>query len=484
MNRTYLPVSFLFLLSTAVAQAAGESAPKPSSIYRGDIDAVIAALRHGAVEQHLPALGGDVASTGMVLTAMAKCHRRYHISDGPVVRPSVEFLVGQQRADGSFGDATATAWAVTGLLAIDPIGQQQVAGNGAVWLVANKALAEPFAAAVAAIAAKPAATPPAPEALQRCRAWLANAKTSTRAEVAAALVQLVACQVAGAKPDAAAPAPAAVFSPAQQRGIDWLLAEQKDGVFTAAGKRSDPLTGFGLMALQSKPKALRTAREQAVIDQGLRWVVGTQNEDGTWGESLQNYTTCVIVGALDRWQDPSTAPLLAKAQRALLTFQHCEADGYQRSDRDYGSVGYGGSQRGDLSNLHFSLQALRQTGLPSTDEAFARAVVFLQRTQNLTKTNDFAGKVPDPERADVMLDVVSGDDGGACYYPGNSSAGYVVRPDGKTIARSYGSMTYALLKAYTLAGVPASDPRMQAAVTWIQNHWELAVNPGVDPALG
>jgi squalene-hopene/tetraprenyl-beta-curcumene cyclase len=83
-----------------------------------------------------------------------------------------------------------------------------------------------------------------------------------------------------------------------------------------------------------------------------------------------------------------------------------------------------------------------------------------------------------------MLDATSGDDGGASYYPGNSAAGYLVQPDGKSVPRSYGSMTYALLKSYTLAGVKGDDPRVQAAVKWIQQNWDLACNPGSDPALG
>jgi len=45
-------------------------------------------------------------------------------------------------------------------------------------------------------------------------------------------------------------------------------------------------------------------------------------------------------------------------------------------------------------------------------------------------------------------------------------------------------MTYALLKSYTLSGLSGDDPRVQAAVKWIQQNWDLAVNPGSDPALG
>jgi hypothetical protein len=83
-----------------------------------------------------------------------------------------------------------------------------------------------------------------------------------------------------------------------------------------------------------------------------------------------------------------------------------------------------------------------------------------------------------------VLDARPGDDGGAAYHPGSSNAGYAIQPDGTAVPRSYGSMTYALLKAYTLCGVPAGDTRVVAAVNWIQQNWTLAVNPGADPALG
>jgi squalene-hopene/tetraprenyl-beta-curcumene cyclase len=231
---------------------------------------------------------------------------------------------------------------------------------------------------------------------------------------------------------------------------------------------------------------MRTQQEQAAIERGLRWLVARQNADGSFGEQLLNYTTSVAVGALARWDDPAVKPALAKAQRFLLACQFLESNGYQSSDRDYGAMGYGGndSRRADLSNTNFALQALRDTGLPENNEAFQKAIVFLQRTQNLQSVNDFKGKVPDPENNGRKLEATPGNNGGACYYPGNSSAGYIVLPDGKAEPRSYGSMTYALIKAYSLCGLKADDARVQAAVKWIQANWTLAENPGIDPALG
>jgi hypothetical protein len=83
--------------------------------------------------------------------------------------------------------------------------------------------------------------------------------------------------------------------------------------------------------------------------------------------------------------------------------------------------------------------------------------VFLQRTQNLKASNDFSGKVKDPDRGGEVLDVdVGRRRRRRPTTPATAAAGYVVLPDGKSVPRSYGSMTYALLKSYTLAGVRAT----------------------------
>lgn len=500
MHRLLLGVLGLSLLTPELACAQGNPLPvrKKGTIYKEDIDTLIDVLTDQARSKKT-ALGGDsVLATAKVLTAMAKCHRRYYYpGDVPSVTQSVDFLIRQRQQDGSFGDAEATAWVVEALTKLPleaTFGEEVTQAKG--WLGKQKAAIPGFDARVTSLLEQVRADvfPQhlGHEASGKVKEWFASPVGLMHVEAADALVQLVACQVANKAldkaQDPAATAAAAAWSPAQQKAVGWLLQQQQDGVFSIKmGDKSFPdpaFTGFGLYALQGKPKALRTADEQAAIEKGLRWLLANQNEDGTFGQQVPNYTTCVVVGALHRWGDPVIQPALQKAQRAILGFQNSEASGYQRSDRDYGSIGYGNSQRGDLSNLHFSLQALRESGLPPDHEAFQKALTFLQRTQNLKSVNDFQGKVPDPDREGVVLDATSGDDGGAAYYPGNSAAGYIVQPDGKSVPRSYGSMTYALLKSYTLAGVKGDDPRVQAAVKWIQDNWTLAVNPGADPALG
>ncbi len=77
------------------------------------------------------------------------------------------------------------------------------------------------------------------------------------------------------------------------------------------------------------------------------------------------------------------------------------------------------------------------------------------------------------------------DDGGFFYSPvgdGDSEAGMVTTPDGNKHPRSYGTMTYAGLKSMIYAGVSKDDPRVKAAVGWIQKHWSLDENPGMGEA--
>ncbi len=504
MNSFLRGVLGLLALSPALLCAQGDtvSARKRGAIYKDEVDTLIRVIRETTTAGKLPALGGDsVAATAKILAAMGSCHRFYDRNSGPVVRPSLQFLIKNRKADGSFGDVAATAWTVDALLAFDQDGYHDEVQQARAWLQkqggaadgGQPGLQQAVSAVLNQVRADVFPQNLAAEVSQQVPQWFAAPETLSREVAADSLVQLVACQVANRLLDKAGAqdpkAAAAVFSPAQQKAFDWLLAQQKDGVFsfTVAPGKSFPdvgFTSFGLLGLQTKPKALRTAAEQATIEKGLQWVLTQQEPDGTFGKQVPNYTTCAAVAALARWENPTVKPVLDKAQKAILAFQNLENKGYDRKDADYGSIGYGNSQRGDLSNLHFSLEALRETGLPPDHEAFQKALVFLQRTQNLKASNDFSGKVKDPDREGQVIDVTSGDDGGSSYYPGNSAAGYIVLPDGKSTPRSYGSMTYALLKSYTLAGLKGDDPRVQAAVKWIQQNWDLATNPGSDPALG
>jgi squalene-hopene/tetraprenyl-beta-curcumene cyclase len=120
-----------------------------------------------------------------------------------------------------------------------------------------------------------------------------------------------------------------------------------------------------------------------------------------------------------------------------------------------------------------ALDALVKAGVEPGDPTLRKALEFLQRCQNRSESNDVV-------LAEEGATVKSGDDGGAGYAPGVSKAGMMTLADGTQVPRSYGSMTYALLKGYLLAGLPKDDPRVEAAWRWLTKNYTLDVNPGFE----
>jgi squalene-hopene/tetraprenyl-beta-curcumene cyclase len=232
---------------------------------------------------------------------------------------------------------------------------------------------------------------------------------------------------------------------------------------------------MGLGALLAVPEP-RPAPVQKAIDAGLDWLASLQHEDGSIHQGqLANYVTSASVLAFVAAKRPADAPRIALARDFLKGLQADEGEGYSAGDRYYGGVGYGGDERPDLSNLQMALEALNASGVPGSDPAFQKALVFLQRCQNRSESNDLALGVEGKT-------ITSGNDGGAAYAPGESKAGLVELPDGKRVARSYGSMSYALLKGYLFAGLSKDDPRVQAVWKWLRENYTVAVNPGFPPS--
>lgn len=68
------------------------------------------------------------------------------------VRPSLQFLIKNRKADGSFGDQAATAWTIDALTGFDADGYRDEVAQARKWLAANGGGAEPgLQAAVAAV---------------------------------------------------------------------------------------------------------------------------------------------------------------------------------------------------------------------------------------------------------------------------------------------------------------------------------------------
>ena len=203
-------------------------------------------------------------------------------------------------------------------------------------------------------------------------------------------------------------------------------------------------------------------------------MVSLQHDDGSiHAGQLANYVTSAAIMALAESSILNHRAALVRARGFLQGLQADEGEGYSEGDRYYGGIGYGGDERPDLSNLQMALEALVESGLEDKDPTFQKALRFLERCQNRSESNDVA-------IASAGGTIESGNDGGGVYMPGDSKAGYVELADGSRVPRSYGSMTYALLKCFVFCGLERDDPRVAAAWSWVCENYTLDVNPGFE----
>jgi squalene-hopene/tetraprenyl-beta-curcumene cyclase len=259
------------------------------------------------------------------------------------------------------------------------------------------------------------------------------------------------------------------YERAVQKGITFLNTSQAaDGSFSAAG------VGPGVTAIVVTG-VLGNGRgvDDPLVAKSLKYLEGyVQSDGGIYDPKsrLRNYETCLAMLAFAA-ANPAHRydKILKNGEKFLKGLQWSEAEGRTPADVSYGGVGYGGSSRPDLSNTHFLMDALQAAGAGPEDEAVKRALVFVSRCQNLeTEYNTTAFAAKDP-------------DGGFYYTPVGDGAS----PAGKTPnggLRSYRSMTYAGLKSMIFAGVKSDDPRVKAALAWIQHHYSLSENPGLGRA--
>jgi len=265
---------------------------------------------------------------------------------------------------------------------------------------------------------------------------------------------------------------------AMVRGRKNLLA-QRDEASGAWGTGTPTEAGF--TALSTLALVGTTARESVAADptilKSLDHLLASQKPDGSIFSNPQyvNYETSVAISALAGARIGKFASAQAKARDFLVKSQIADEQ----------DVGFGGfpyrsqkdpSRPPDLSNMQFAATAASDAGVK--DPAFWKRVeAFLAKVQNRSETNTFTSK---RKVEDKDVEIVPGNDGGAAYAPGYSMAELAERPDGKYEPRSYGSMTYALLKCLIFAGVKADDPRVVAAVAWLTKNFTIDRNPGFE----
>jgi squalene-hopene/tetraprenyl-beta-curcumene cyclase len=198
-----------------------------------------------------------------------------------------------------------------------------------------------------------------------------------------------------------------------------------------------------------------------------------QPDGGVYERALANYTTSV---ALVAFAGANTGgkydAVIRNATKFLRTLQAGDDGKVESGDVRFGGLGYDGKSRPDLSNTQYFLEALQAAGVGKDDPAVQRALVFVNRCQNLPgEHNDqpFAAKTTDEDRGGLVYNPIDADK--------NDRDG---TPQGGL--RSAGAMTYGGLKSFLYAGVTKDDPRVQGAIKWIRAHYTLDENPGMGKA--
>jgi squalene-hopene/tetraprenyl-beta-curcumene cyclase len=475
----------LLLLSTAAFHPSVQAADPPLPDLKEEIDSSIRWLR-SVQDLESGRYGSGVAATAMVLRAFRECPRAYRAVDGPFVRGALSYLASRQDPDGSIADEGASAeqrLAQTRLAAAALSSQAdsstaEVLARALRWLEPHGLSGEGWDAPTKPGSPESARTM-ARESLSRRDGVHWNGPRGEVIETAEGILVLSRCvevldaaqprspdKPAVRLPKAEVPDPEDVER-AILEGALFLHGASPDGRFDG----EPGIASLAIAALAALPQ--KPAPIQKTIDDGIAWIRSLQQPDGSiHAGRLKSYTTSAAILALSS-EGAKHKEAIDRARGFLTTLQADEGEGYSEDDIYYGGIGYGSSERPDLSNLQLALEALSQAGVEKGDPAFRKALTFLQRCQNRSESNDIA-------ISDGSAVIQSGDDGGAGYAPGDSKAGFVTLEDGTKIPRSYGSMTYALLKCYVLAGLPRDDPRLQEAWKWCQENYTLDVNPGFE----
>ncbi len=262
---------------------------------------------------------------------------------------------------------------------------------------------------------------------------------------------------------------------AVKKGAERLASLAKDGRWAFDPKYGPDLgtTALALRAMLQSPGA-----EVATYGPTLDWLAENQHEDGGIYDPRQGvmtYVTASAVLAMKASGDARFDSVTARAARYLAKIQADEGESIAESSENYGGIGYGSKRQfTNMSTSQFAIEAADAAGLEKDHEFYKKALRFLSRSQNRSESNDL------PAREVDGVKVVPGNDGGAFYRPGESKAGIEKLSDGRSVFRSYGSMTYSLLKSYLLCDLDPRDERVKAALAWMGENYQLEWNPGME----
>ena len=166
------------------------------------------------------------------------------------------------------------------------------------------------------------------------------------------------------------------------KAVAFLRPRQgRDGSWS--GDREPGITALVVTAML---RSGQITPEDRVITRGLSFLEKYIGPKGGLSEAPHSvYTTSVALMAFHAANVRGRFDRIIKgSQDFLKTTQTDEGEGKNRENLEYGGLGYGGkNSRPDLSNTAFFVEALRESGLPATDMALRKALVFVSRCQNL-----------------------------------------------------------------------------------------------------
>lgn len=244
-------------------------------------------------------------------------------------------------------------------------------------------------------------------------------------------------------------------------GLHYLRGQQApDGsVLKSVG-----ITALSLRAFLESPEKY-TEADGPFITRQVEFLLANVRPDGSISSTLQStaYNTAVAMVALAATKNPKYDPVIAGARKFLVEHQADEGEGYKPDHPFYGGVGYGGGERPDMSNVYIVLEGLKAGATDPKDPVWQKALVFVNRSQNRSESNDQKW---------------AANDGGFAYRPGSNPAEY------ENGTSSYGGMTAAGLLSLLFAGADKNDPRVQAAYKWMTANYTLEFNPGTTKKHG
>ena len=277
------------------------------------------------------------------------------------------------------------------------------------------------------------------------------------------------------------------YDVAVSRGVEWLLEQQKaDGAWRSA-KYAQLQSGPGATALAVAALAEATTDEPEVatcraeirqaIRNGLSFLTNqlapagyVRSPDGA--SEYPTYATALTLLTLDRLPPAEREPYADAMQqmRAYLAAAQVRAPLPNRlaTASDVGGWGLVGGEPNDpssfrtanVSTTRMALEALAPVAADHS-ETLQRARQFLAQRQNADGGLAF---LSDP------LDQL------------NKAGAVDPERDGEPFtARSYGTTTADGLLALRAAGVAANDPRIVAAVEWLNSHPQVDAVPGFPP---